>query len=327
MTTIKRPIISVISPVGFGMHGQVLSGILHSPYARSDAVQLHHFFTRGFSEEVIRSVVEYCLSLHTTAFITLGLTCSLVIQRVLAEKGLSIPVVFAGISDPYAYGLAEHVRDLAARNMTGITYSPYETRKAAEFLCAAKPHAKSILFVSERVTTTGAYQGLLWEKREIDTVRTACETRGIEVHYYAAQSIAEAYSYLREKSHLFDTLMILEGSAGVGFFEPVGIVCAEQKKTLFTGLIAPVRSSAALGYGASYQSMGTHAMAYAYRIVVEGTPIAQLPPYYDAKARRPAANLALAAAQGLAPEHVARVCEEFDGLVFKDVTLQGAGTE
>ncbi|MDQ5890243.1 MAG: putative tryptophan/tyrosine transport system substrate-binding protein [Candidatus Dependentiae bacterium] len=316
----KKPyLIALLTPVGMGMHGQVMSGLMGSPYVRSDAFRVYHFFTRGLSEAAIRVSVEQILESRFSAIITLGLSCALVTKKILEEKHVKIPHIFVGINDPFSVGLGENPEDLVAHHMTGVLYNAYETEKATQFLCEVKPSMKSVLIALENISVSGAHGRIDWVDQEMAKVRSVCEPRGITVSSYAASSLADLYSYVANNLDTFDTLMLLEGSTTLNIYESLGSLCSKNKKTLFSGLIEPVAKSAAIGYGASYESMGEYAAEYAYKLAVEGVPLQKLPLIRDLKGRQPVVNLAVGMSQDIDGDHAEAVCRAWDGLIFRTI--------
>lgn len=313
----KKPyLIALLTPVGMGMHGQVMSGLMGSAPVRNDCFRVYHFFTRGLSEEAIRESIEQILASPFSALVTLGISCATVAKKVLQEKNVHMPHIFVGVNDPIAAGLGESPGDLVAHNMTGILYNPYETLKAVQFLCAAKPNMKSILIATEQIASASTHGRPDWVDGEVAAVRLVCEPKGIAVKAYPAASLAGLYNYVNRYIDTFDTLILLEGTTSLTLYEALGDLCSRKGKTLFSGLIEPVTQSAAIGYGASYESMGEHAADYLYKLLVEGVPLGRLPLYHDLKGRTAVVNLAVAAHQGLDPQHIEKVCNEWGGLCF-----------
>ena len=313
----KKPyLVALLTPVGMGMHGQVMSGLMGAAPVKNDFFRVYHFFTRGLSEEAIRESIEQILESRFSALVTLGISCAMVAKKVLQEKNVHMPHIFVGVHDPFAAGLGESPEDLVAHNMTGILYNPYETVKAMQFLCEAKPNMKSILIATEQIASSGAHGRPDWVEGEVATVRSVCEPKGITVKTYPASSLAALYNYVNRYIDTFDTLILLEGTTSLTLYEALGDVCSRKGKTLFSGLIEPVAQSAAAGYGASYESMGEHAAEYLYKLFVEGVPLNRLPLYHDLKGRKPVVNLSLAAHQGLDPKHLEKVCKEWEGICF-----------
>jgi len=314
----KKPqLIALLTPVGMGMHGQVMGGFIDSAPVCNDDLRVYHYFSKGLDEDSIRRTVLQILELPFNMIVTIGVSCARVAKKVIAEKGSQLPHLFIGITDPYEAGLAKDREDLVAHNMTGILYDPYESAKVAQYLCEAKPHVKKILIGTERIIIDGVDQNSNWVTHEIDIIKSVCEPKGVEVNYYPATNLADLYNYVEKNSATFDTLMLLEGGTGLTMCESLGQLCNNEKKTLFSGLIEPAASFASLGYGASYESMGEHAGMYAYRWLCEGVPLHKLPPYRDSKGRQAVANVELAAQQDLDPEHVAEICRKWDGIIFE----------
>lgn len=302
-----------------GMHGQVMSGFMGSSPVKNDTFRVYHFFTRALSEDAIKKSIEQILESRFSAIVTVGLSCALITKKILEEKNVQLPHIFVGVSDPFAYGLGESPEDLVAHNMTGILYNPYESDKAIRFLCEAKPHLKSLLIVSEQISLSGTHSRPDWVAQEIAAVKAVCEPKGITVNSYAAPNLASLYAYVEKNIKTFDTLMLPEGTTTFNIYEALGELCSKYNKTLFSGLIEPVANSAALGYGASYESMGESAAEYAYKLLIDGVPLNRLPLVRDLKGRQAVVNTAVAGSQDLDPEYVEKVCRSWNGLVFCNV--------
>lgn len=320
MVVEKRPyLIALLSPVGMGMHGQVMNGVMSSSPVKNDTFRVYHFFSRGLSDQAITQSVEQILEARFSLIITIGLSCALVAKKVLEQKKVNIPHIFVGITDPFAYGLGESPEDLIAHNMTGILYNAYETEKSVQFLCESKPLMKSLLVVSEQISLNGAHRRPDWIAEELAAIKSVCESKGVTVSHYAAPTLAELYTYVEKNVDSFDTLMLPEGTTTFNIYESLGDLCTKHKKTLFSGLIEPVARSAALGYGASYESMGEYAVEYAYKLLVEGVPLSKLPLFRDLKGRQAVVNTEVARKQDLDPEHLEKVCRKWDGLIFRSL--------
>jgi hypothetical protein len=119
----------------------------------------------------------------------------------------------------------------------------------------------------------------------------------------------------------FDTLILPEGGLSISIFDPLGSLCDQYHRTLFSGLLDPVRKAAAIGYGASYESMGAAAMEYMHKIFVDRMPISALPLVKQDNTRQPLLNLELAARQDLDVEHAESVCKKWQGLIIESASL------
>jgi hypothetical protein len=312
----KRPyLIALLSPVGMGMHGQVMSGIMGSAPVRNDLFRVYHFFTRGISEDAIRHTLDQISELRFAAIITIGAACARVAKKVLAEKNMRMPHIFVGLHNPVSAGVVETDADLLTHNMTGILYDPVQNDKVAQFLCEAKPHMKSVLIASEGISSQGVGTHN-WVATEAETIRAICEPRGVSVMVHYASTLGALYNYAHKNSNSYDTLLMIEGGVCLNLYESLGVLCSQNNKTLFSGLIEPVSRSAALGYGSSYESLGEHAIEYAHKLLIEGVAIQNLPPYVDTKGRHAAVNIALAPSQDLDAQHIEKVCRQWGGVVF-----------
>ncbi len=312
----KKPyLIALLTPVGMGMHGQVMSGIMGSTPVRNDVFRVYHFFTRGIGEDAIRHTLDQISELRFAAIITIGAACARIAKKVLAEKNMRMPHIFVGVHDPVSAGIVDAHDSLTAHNMTGILYDPVQNDKVAQFLCEVKPHMKSVLIASEGISSQGAGPAN-WVAAEAEIIRAICEPRGITVAMHYAATLGALYNYVYKNSALYDTLLMIEGGICLNLYESLGVLCSQNNKTLFSGLIEPVSRSAAVGYGSSYESLGEHAIEYAHKLLVEGISLEKLPPYIDTKGRHAAVNIALAPSQDLDPAHIEKVCRQWGGVVF-----------
>jgi len=314
----KRPhLVALLTPVGMGMHGQVITGLMDSAPVKNDQVRIYHFFSRGLSEEAIRESIEQILESRFSALVTIGVSCALAAKKVLEEKNVSIPHIFVGVHDPFAVGLGENEQDLVTHNMTGVLYTPYETERAMQFLCQAKPQMKSLLVVTEWIATASSHLRSGWADEEVARVKSVCMPHGVKVEQYPAPSLAQLYTHIQKNIESFDALVLLEGTTCLNIYESLGDLCTSAGKTLFSGLIEPVMSRAAIGYGASYESLGEQAAQYLQKLLVEGVPLSRLPLHRDFKGRRPVFNTELARHQGLDAELLPELKKEWpDLLVF-----------
>jgi ABC-type uncharacterized transport system substrate-binding protein len=313
----KKPyLIALLTPVGMGMHGQVMSGIMGSAPVRNDLFRVYHFFTRGISEDAIRHTLDQISELRFAALITIGASCARVAKKVLEEKGMRMPHIFVGVNDPISAGIVDTADDLIAHNMTGILYDSVQTDKVAQFLYEAKPHMKSLLIASEGISSQVTGGPANWVAAEAEIIRSICEPRGVSVMMHYAATLGALYNYVYKNSDQYDTLLMIEGGICLNLYESLGVLCNQKNKTLFSGLIEPVSRSAALGYGSSYESLGEHAIEYAYKLLIEGVALRSLPPYTDSKGRHAAVNIALAPLQDLDPGHIEKVCRQWGGVVF-----------
>jgi len=302
-----------------GMHGQVMNGVMGSSPVKNDTFRVYHFFSRGLSDAAITHSVEQILEARFSLIITIGLSCALVTKKVLEQKKVSIPHIFVGLVDPFAHGLGESPEDLVAHNMTGILYDAYETKKAAQFLCEAKPHMQSLLVLLEEISLSGSHLRPDWIAQELASIKEVCEPRGVKVQHYAAPTLAELYTYVEKHINTFDTLILPEGTTTFTIYESLSDLCSKYNKTLFSGLIEPVAHGVALGYGASYESLGEHAVEYAYKLLIEGIPLSKLPLFKDLKGRQAVVNVSIARKQDLDPQHIEAVCRAWDGIIFRSV--------
>ncbi len=312
----KKQLIALLTPVGLGMHGQVMNGVMNSRYVKEDDFRVFHFFSRGITEEAIAPVVKQILEHPFAAIISVGVSCAYVARKVLEQEKSTIPHIFVGATDPFKYGLGHDHEDLIAHNMTGVLYNRYEIEQAIKYLIEAKPTMRSLLVATERVGTQGTHLDTEWIAREVAAIRSVCEPQGIEVHTHAAQSCAYLYAHVRDTIKTFDTLFLLEGGLSISIFEPLGSLCDQYRKTLFSGLLEPVRQSAALGYGASYESMGDAAMEYVYKLLVEHVSLRELPLVRQENTRKALLNTSLAAGQDVDVEHAEKVCKKWNGIIF-----------
>jgi len=315
----KTHLIALLTPVGLGMHGQIMNGLMNSPFVKEDEFRVFHFFSRGITEEAITSVVKQILEHPFSAIISVGVNCAYVAKKVLAQENSKIPHIFVGVTDPFKYGLGDCTQDLIDHNMTGILYEPYEIEKATQYLCESKLKMQRILVATERIGSGGTHLDTEWIDKEVAAIRAVCEPRGIEVQTHAAQSCAYLYAYVRDNIRSFDTMMLLEGGLSISIFDPLGALCDEFHKTLFSGLSEPVHKSAAIGYGASYETMGALAAQYAYDILIQEKPLSQLPLLRQENTRKPILNLSLAAGQDLDLAHAEEVCKKWDGIIVESV--------
>ena len=315
----KTQLIALLTPVGLGMHGQVMNGLMNSPFVKEDEFRVFHFFSRGITEDAITYVVKQILEHPFSAIISVGVSCAYVAKKVLAQENSKIPHIFVGVTDPFKYGLGNNSQDLIDHNMTGILYDPYDTEKATTYLCESKPAIQRLLVATERIGSGGTHLDTEWIDKEVAAIRSVCEPKGIEVQTHAAQSGAYLYAYVRDNIKTFDTMMLLEGGLSISIFDPLGALCDQYHKTLFSGLSEPVRKSAAIGYGASYESMGAMAAQYAHSILIEEKSVSQLPLLHQENTRRPILNLELAAGQDLDVAHAEEVCKKWDGIIIESV--------
>ena len=204
---------------------------------------------------------------------------------VKADK--TTPIVFTAVTDPVGAGL---VTDPAApdANVTGVSdLQPVEP--ILELAKQFNPDAKSVGIVYNAGESNSVYI--------VEAAKTAAAGMGLEIVEATASNSSEVQAAAKSLVGRVDAVAVIGDNTAVTALEAIVKVCQEAQIPLLAGDTDSVKRGAAAGYGFDYMDLGKQA-GYQAALILDGTPIADIPVEY-AKNLQLSINEQAAAAQGV----------------------------
>lgn len=319
--------ITILSPSLHGPHGAVARHLYAHFRARED-VDTYVFFTQGFDRASIAQGVNSILNGPCNILITLGACATITAAEMLVEAGRDKHVVH--IATLIGTDFAD-INESNSRIFVRYIYRAHHTH--GNLLFSAKPDLK------QAVMPVVLYPGNpAWEFSLFDALEKDFSAHRRKLNSITEKSVFAFSEALLRLIHDYDAIILheaLASSMSLAYALPRDAnyfmyVCSElayqHGKLLFTGEVDSVKTgAAALGYESKYTVLSDAIIRLVIHMI-EGNfapqsyridPI-EIPLQY-------AANPNAAVYQGLDPENVIRVCKEWGGVIYTD--MSGAPSE
>lgn len=308
----KRFSIAILAPVSMGPQGEVVQGAVNACYL-DKRFALYKYFARGVDPIQIARCVEDVLGEGCDLVVTVGLNCAFGVYNAVKNRKVNFPHIIAGVNYLDQMGLVQSLENPGG-NATGICYSEMQSVEAIDFLSQSRDLKKLLMAAAARTKDSEIES---WFLSEISKVSRLCEERSIEFQARGYSAFDSMYKFVSDEIKNTSAIFLPDGTVSLDLHKEIGQLCSKHGVTLFTGLLEPVKQgTAALGFGASYHSLGVRAIEYAKKILVDGIPAGEIPCHLEELGRRAAINLSVAKQQGLDPEHIKKVCAKWNGIVF-----------
>ncbi len=193
------------------------------------------------------------------------------VVQALQTATKTVPVVFARISDPIAYGFVKSLASPAG-NMTGFSNSePSTLAKFVEFLKEVAPRVRRIAIVvsaNQWQSPTG--------KKSLDTVASAALSDHLESTLIEADSAVNFERAITEFGRLSDGAIVVPGDPGTTAQRKLILRLAERYTMPVMGNAQFLAEGGLLSYAAAPDEQYSGAAGYVDRIL-RGAKIAELP--------------------------------------------------
>lgn len=158
----------------FDYHERVLHGALLELASAQNLQFEPQIYTATGDQISEKNIVEEALAKKPDCVLAIGAGLAQAAKNAIQKRRLSIPLVFAGATDPVALGLVRSLEH-PGWNVTGTNMLPYDRTLAVKYLLLLLPHIKCI---GLPYTTQASNVDIEVHAQEI---KEYCATRGIEV--------------------------------------------------------------------------------------------------------------------------------------------------
>jgi len=308
--------VALITPVGMGIHGEVVSGFIQENERLKQPFRVYPYYTRGVNTIDVTHCVEEVLQENFNLIVTVGLVASKVAHEILIKKNKTIPLLSVGITDKIASSVLQPFMDKYGYS-SALFYTRSLPEKALQFLYECKPNMHRLLLPAEITKEEAMIDSTtFWLIQEAKQIEEFCISKNISFDFHHYSLIGGLFDFVKDKINDYDAIFLLEGTMAIEIHADTGELCNAAGVTLFSGTLEAVKTSSALGYGTSFFDLGIKAIDCAKQILLEGIAPNNLPFYMAEDTRRPAINTSLATHQGLDVNHIKRVCNKWNGIIF-----------
>lgn len=301
-------VVVVITPLPYMVHG-VISDYVSNKFRGDELVRVYVLCTRSINVENVTNAVYEALRGQCDLLLTIGERCTSITREILKKEKLSIFQLSAGIDPSYARYIEAEVTD-SLFALISYDYSD-SAAQGVPFYAACAPHVRTAFAVVDKAV-------LGWGRDYGKDLAEAFRLKNIKFETHYAQTTDSFQELFVSMQDQYDAVLLPEGWLSLNFHKLCSHMANKLRKPFFIGSLNEVASGdAGVGYGGDYTEMGRIAGDWIELIAKEG---------YDAAAhltvqkapvdRRCAVNLKAAELQGLDPDHVAKVCADFDGIVY-----------
>ena len=201
--------------------------------------------------------------------ISIGSMRSLVAHNFKKTHSLTIPLIFAGVTDPIELGILDSLTP--ANSITGIMREEVSLEKIGTLLRALKPSVKSILIPYYR----NAENGFL--STRLKMLQRSYQKDGIAINLMPVDSVRTLPSSFSQRLRHVDTLWCLGGSFLEIFSEALVELCNTYNVTYFSNSAATAHTGAALSFGSNVSLIGQKIFAHAHAILEKNIKPSNLP--------------------------------------------------
>ena len=237
---------------------------------RSDTSHRYCFstFNAGDDAALLEKHINTILESSHDLILTIGARATTHCKRIMENKNLRRPVVFAGMKDPVKYNVVESfIRP--GTSFTGVSGEPYDHRQQLLILQALKPTIKKALIIYD------PQDGFLDEDKL--RLETLLLSRRISVRSMQITLHDELPGPLTPHLESVDLIIMLRDQESTACINTLVDLCNQRGITLLSSDLPSVRDGAALGYVNSDAEYGIHSAHLARQILLQGKKPEDLP--------------------------------------------------
>ncbi|MGD1997358.1 MAG: hypothetical protein PVJ92_00410 [Candidatus Dependentiae bacterium] len=281
MTGTKK-YIAVITPIAYGSHGEILSGIGTTIDSDDGEYRVIPYITRSLDRSAFVLATERALYEGAQLLVTVGQSASIVVKDLLVKKKVSIPQICVVSGDPVATGIMEsRERSKALRTAVGV--AEYDREQVVRLTLGQSPTIKTALLPLVQPSVPGA---TWWSDANEEVMKRQCWRYRIELAVLKSKSYTDLFAQVFERIPDYDALFLMEGDLLLEGHFTLSRRCYENKTVCYAGSYPAVTSTAFCGYIGGMGGAGRQVREYIQQILKEGNECIRELPYVEIPNRR-----------------------------------------
>jgi len=218
--------IAIFEPASHPSMNEIAQGFIETMRKNSDKTYSFTRYNANGNATLMRSQGEEIIHQNYDLVMTIGTNATKTMHELTTKKHLTMPIVFAAISDPVKAGIVASLSS-SGNNVTGVQDMPHYAQQIDKLL-ELKPTTKNILLVYDPVAKGGDH------KSEVQHITTLLNKKNIHAHYAEVFQANEIQSKVQPLLANNDVVMILTDHTVVSGVDSLITLCNRYHVTLFT---------------------------------------------------------------------------------------------
>ncbi len=251
--------IAIFEPASHPSMDEITQGFIETVRNNSNKNYRFTRYNANGNPTLMRSQAEEIIHQNYDLVMTIGTNTTKIMHELTTKKRVSMPIVFAAISDPVKNGIVASLSS-SGNNVTGIQDVPNYT-KQIEALLSIKPTIKNALLVYDPATKGGDHE------TEAQTITTIFAQKNIHTNYAKIFHTNEIQTKVQPLLSDNDIVMIFTDHTVVSGVDSLITLCNRYHVTLFTSELNSADKGAALSYGVTEYDYGVETAKQAILIL------------------------------------------------------------
>jgi len=251
--------VAIFEPASHPSMDEITQGFMDT--MRKHGTQQYNFtrYNANGNPTLMRSQAEEIIHQNYDLVMTIGTNATKTMHELTTKKQLSMPIVFAAMSDPVKNGIVASLSS-SGNNVTGIQEIP-QYEKQVEKLLEIKPATKNVLLVYDPVAKGGGHES------DAQQITNLLQKKNIQTNYAKIFHSNEIQAKVQPLLPGNDVVMIFTDHTVVSGVDSLITLCNRYHVTLFTSELNSADKGAALSYGVTEYDYGVETANQAIAIL------------------------------------------------------------